>query len=174
MRKLIPRRRHRHESARQWSVLLQLSAFARCPPASTTDSNSVRRYFVRKHRSTHQLKADHRKVIHQSRVLFLPASTVKPSSFLPLLHRLWCEQPRLSPYIVERMASAWTKNYVKSSILQTTSKSRRSPLLALLPHQLWTVSLAVPTCVNINSWESVFSPILFSRLLHSIYGMIQT
>ena len=46
-------------------LLLQLFAIARRPPASTTDSNSVRHCFIRKHRSTHQSKADHRKVIHQ-------------------------------------------------------------------------------------------------------------
>jgi hypothetical protein len=65
MRKSIPRRRHRHELARQWSALLQLFAFKRRPPDSNADSNSVRHCFIRKHRSTHQPKADHRKVIHQ-------------------------------------------------------------------------------------------------------------
>ena len=45
------------------------------------------------------------------------------------------------------------------------------PLLVLLPrHQL--VSLAMPTCININIWETAFSFIIFSMLLRSIYGMI--
>jgi hypothetical protein len=61
----------------------------------------------------------------------------------------------------------------KHEILDSSNNQQLSlmPLLAFLPrHEL--VSLAVPTCININSWETVFSSILFSMLLRSIYDMI--
>ena len=109
------------------------------------------------------------------------------TSFRSLLHRLWnhhrfylCFIGCDASSLVSRSTSLkWWRQLGPETMNALNPRFFVEPVTLVDPHY-WPfclvifehVSLAVSTCVNINSWESVFSPILLSRLLHIIYNII--